>query len=134
MELPASSAPETRGLLAWFPQVSRLARRRIRAQARLLGLVNVGELHLAAQASHAGSWILAEEMMRGDVRPLRPEDPLDRALQLFVDNDLLVLPIVASLEERKVIGMVRCFDVASAYLRRVHGSASGPRENAAAET
>lgn len=103
-------------------------------QMRLLGVVNVEELHLAARASHAAPLILAEDMMRGDVRPLRPEDPLDRALQLFVENDLLALPIVASLEEREVIGMVRRFDIASAYLRRVHGSASGPHEGTAAET
>ena len=59
--------------------------------------------------------------MRGDVMPLQPDDELDRAQELFVENDLMALPIVNNLDERRVIGMVRRFEVASAYLQRVHG-------------
>jgi CBS domain-containing protein len=59
--------------------------------------------------------------MRNDVRLLTPEDPLDRALELFVENDVMTLPIVNDLRQRKVIGMVRRFDISSAYLRHVHG-------------
>jgi CIC family chloride channel protein len=93
-------------------------------RGRLLGVVNLEELHQAAQSAHAGPWILAVDMMRTDVRPLMPEDQLDRALELFVENDLLALPIVNNLEERRVLGMVRRFEIANAYLRRVHGPKS----------
>jgi len=55
---------------------------------------------------------------------------LDRALELFVENDLLTLPIVNDLSERKVLGLVRRFDISSAYLRHVHGRpASGLEED-----
>ena len=58
-----------------------------------------------------------------DVQPLTPDDTLDRALELFVENDLLTLPVVTNLAERQVIGMVSRFDISSAYLRHVHGPA-----------
>jgi CBS domain-containing protein len=58
------------------------------------------------------------------VTPLRPEDRLDRALELFVENDLLALPVVDKSNEGKVIGIVRRNDVSSMYLRHVHGSSS----------
>jgi CBS domain-containing protein len=76
---------------------------------------------LAAQASHMRSLIMAEDLMRSDVDPLQPEDPLDRAMELFVENDLLALPIVDDLRQRRVIGMVRRFDIARTYLRHVQG-------------
>ena len=62
--------------------------------------------------------------MRSNVRPLTPDDTLDRALDLFIENDLLALPIVADLQQRKVIGMIRRQEIASAYLRHVHGTPS----------
>ena len=68
--------------------------------------------------------VLAEDLMRSDVRPLTPDDTLDRALELFVENDLLALPVVDDLKTRKVVGMVRRFDISSAYLRHVHGPAA----------
>jgi CBS domain-containing protein len=48
---------------------------------------------------------------------------LDRAQELFIENDLLALPVVNDLEQRKVIGIVRRFEIASAYLRHIHGPA-----------
>ena len=90
---------------------------------RLLGVVNVEEVYLASQAPSLTSLVLAADLMRSDVQPLTPEDTLDRAQELFVENDLLTLPIVNDLQRRQVIGMVRRFDIASAYLQRLHGSA-----------
>ncbi len=90
---------------------------------RLLGVVDVEEVHLASQAPSLSPLILATDLMRSDVRPLTPDDTLDRAQELFVENDLPTLPIVNDLQRRQVIGMVRRFDIASAYLERVHGSA-----------
>jgi CBS-domain-containing membrane protein len=63
-------------------------------------------------------------MMRTDVTPLVPEDHLDRALELFVESDLLALPVVDSYSDRHVLGIVKRADVSSTYLRYVHGSKS----------
>lgn len=92
---------------------------------RLLGVVNLEEVHLVSQSPHVSPLVLAEDLMRSDIRPLQPDDQLDRALELFVENDLLALPIVNNLEELKVIGMARRFDIASAYLQHVHGRPPG---------
>jgi CBS-domain-containing membrane protein len=40
---------------------------------------------------------------------------------LFVQNNLLALPVVEDAKERRVIGIVRRSEIASAYVRRVHG-------------
>ena len=79
----------------------------------LLGVVNLEEVHLAAQQPFLKPLVLAEDLMRSDIRPLTPEDTLDRALELFVENDLLALPVVDDLQTRRVIAMVRRFDVAN---------------------
>jgi CIC family chloride channel protein len=88
---------------------------------RLLGVVNLEEVHLATQSPHLQQWVLAVDLMRGKVRPLTPADCLDRAIELFAENDLPALPVVASESDRRVLGMVRRSDVAMTYLRRVHG-------------
>jgi CIC family chloride channel protein len=91
---------------------------------RLLGIVNVDELSLASQEPGLQSLLLATDLMRSDVRPLTPGDTLDRALELFVENDLMALPVVDDPKTRKLLGIVRRFDISSAYLRRVHGPAA----------
>jgi CIC family chloride channel protein len=88
---------------------------------RLLGIVNLEEVSLASQVSEMRPWILVADLMRTDVSPLAQADELDRALELFVENDLLALPIVDNLEQRRVVGLARRFDVVGAYLRYVHG-------------
>ena len=94
----------------------------------LLGVVTLDEVHLASQSPAMQPLILAEDLMRSDVQPLIPDDTLDRALELFVENDLLALPVVTSLAERRVVGMVSRFDISSAYLRHVHGPAAAKEE------
>jgi CIC family chloride channel protein len=87
---------------------------------RLLGAVNLEEVHLASQAPNLKPLVLAADLMRSDIQPLTPDDTLNRALELFVENDLMALPVVDDLQSRKVIGIVRWFEIASAYLRHVH--------------
>jgi CIC family chloride channel protein len=91
------------------------------AEERLLGVVNLEEVYLASQAPSLQSLVLCEDLMRSDVHPLTPGDTLDRALELFVENDLLSLPVVTNPADLLVIGMVSRFDISSAYLRHVHG-------------
>ena len=43
-----------------------------------------------------------------------------------MENDVLALPIVADLQERQVIGMIRRQEIAAAYLRRMHGALPEP--------
>jgi CIC family chloride channel protein len=94
------------------------------AQNRLLGVVNLEEVYLASTEPALKPLILAQDLMRTDVRPLTPSDTLDRALELFVENDLLALPVVNDLKQRQVAGMVHRHEISSAYLRRVQGPVS----------
>jgi CBS domain-containing protein len=65
--------------------------------------------------------ILAADLMRTDVDALHLEDRVDRALELFVENDLTALPVIDGSADRKVLGLVRRSDISNAYLRHVHG-------------
>jgi chloride channel protein, CIC family len=87
---------------------------------RLQGVARLEEVYNASQAPNLRSLVLVADLMLTDVDPLTPDDPLDRAMELFVENDLLALPVVNDLKEQKVIGLMRRADVANAYLRFVH--------------
>jgi CIC family chloride channel protein len=91
-------------------------------QGTLLGVVSLEEVHLAAQSPDLRPLIVAADLMRLDVTPLHPEDRLDRALELFVESNLLALPVVDGAPERRVIGLVKRVDVSATYLRYVHGT------------
>jgi CIC family chloride channel protein len=90
-------------------------------ERRLLGVVSLDEVYLASQSPSLQPLVLAADLMRGDVQPLTPDDRLDRALELFVENDLMTVPVVTNLTDRRLLGMVSRFDISSAYLRLVHG-------------
>jgi CIC family chloride channel protein len=92
---------------------------------RLLGVVSLEEVHLATQLPNLKPLALAADLMRSDVTPLRPDDRLDRALELFVESDLLALPVVDGSAANRVIGVVKRADISSTYLRYVHGAAAG---------
>src|SRR5262249_15068942 len=96
------------------------------AEGRLLGVVSLEEVHLASTLPHARPLVLAADLMRSDVTPLRPEDRLDRALELFVESDLLALPVIDGSPEGRVVGVVKRADISETYLRYVHGMAAAP--------
>jgi CIC family chloride channel protein len=87
----------------------------------LQGMVVLEEVHLAAQGHQVGTWLLAADLMRPDVRPLVADDRLDRAMELFAEQDVLALPVVDTTRDRHVLGVVRRCDLAQAYLRHLHG-------------
>ena len=91
---------------------------------RLLGVVSPEEVSVALQTSAAGPLLVAADLTRGGVTPLQSDDDLDRALELFVENDLLALPIVDG--DLRVIGMVRRADLVGEYLKRVHAPTAPP--------
>jgi CIC family chloride channel protein len=94
------------------------------AKNRLLGVVSLEDAHLALHEPALRPLALAEDLMRTGIQPLTPDDTLDRALELFVENDLLALPVVDDLKRQQVIGMARRHEIAGAYVRRVHGPTS----------
>ena len=94
------------------------------AQGCLRGVIGLEEAHPASHEPALRPLVLAEDLMRGDIRPLTPDNTLDHALELFVESDLSALPVVEDLQQRRVLGMVRRREISSAYLRHVHGPAS----------
>jgi chloride channel protein, CIC family len=95
----------------------------------LVGVISLEEVHLASMSPHLQSLVVAADLMRTDVTPLRPISRLDLALELFVESDLLALPVVNNSTERRVIGIVKRADVSSTYLRFVHGAKAKPGDS-----
>jgi CIC family chloride channel protein len=93
----------------------------IDAEGRLLGVVTFDEVLLATQSPHLAELVVAADLMRTGVTPLRSQDRLDVALELFVESDLLALPVIESTEQGRVIGIVKRADVSGTYLRHVQG-------------
>jgi chloride channel protein, CIC family len=88
---------------------------------RLLGIVSLEEVNVALQTPAARPLLLAADLMRTRVTPLLPGQDLRQALELFIENDLMALPVIASNEDRRVVGIVRRSDITSAYLHKLHG-------------
>jgi CIC family chloride channel protein len=97
------------------------------AEGRLLGVITLEEALLASQSPGLRDFALAVDLMRGDVQPLRPQDRLDEAMELFVESDLLALPVVDG-EGRKVVGVVKRGDVAGTYLQKLQGTPASSAE------
>jgi CIC family chloride channel protein len=93
------------------------------AEGGLLGVVSLEEVHLASQSPDLAPFVLAADLMR-EVTPLQLGDRLDRAVELFVENDVPVLPVVDGSQGHRVLGVVKRADVASSYLSHVHGVAA----------
>ncbi|MGH7139742.1 MAG: CBS domain-containing protein [Pirellulales bacterium] len=92
-------------------------------EGHLLGVVTLEDIHLASQSPHIGPLVLAADLMRSDITPLRAGDRLDRALEMFVENDQPELPLVDESTLPCVIGIVKRSDISAIYLRYVHGLA-----------
>jgi CIC family chloride channel protein len=88
---------------------------------RFLGMVGLDQVHLASRLPDLQRLVVAADLMRADVVPLHPGDRLDRALELFVENNLLELPVVDDTPQQRVLGMVTRADISGTYLRHVHG-------------
>lgn len=93
----------------------------IDANGTFQGVVGLEEIYLAMRSPHMHSFLMVADMMRSDVAPLRSEDSLDRAIELFVENDLQELPVVED-GSRRVVGIVSRSVIAGTYLRHVQGA------------
>jgi hypothetical protein len=49
-------------------------------------------------------------------------------MELFVENDLLALPVVDGTAENRLVGIVKRADVAGTYLRHLHGVPAAPAD------
>lgn len=88
---------------------------------RYLGVISLEEVHLASRLPNLQAFIDASDLMRLDIAPLQSGDRLDRALELFVESNLLELPVVDGTPEHRVVGIVTRSDVSSNYLKLVQG-------------
>ncbi len=93
----------------------------IDSDEHLLGVATVEEVLLASQSPHLRSLLVAMDLMR-EVMPLCPDDPLDQAMELFVESDLLALPVVDGLGSKRVLGIVKRADLSGTYLRQLQGT------------
>ncbi len=93
------------------------------ADGGLAGVVTVEEVLLASQSPHLRALLVAMDLMR-QVTPLRPDDPLDQAMELFVESDLLALPVIEDPGSQRVLGIVKRADLSGSYLRHLQGTQS----------
>lgn len=64
----------------------------------------------------------AARLVRTDVAALSPADPVESAMRAFAEYDVLAQPVVDGTDTGTLVGMVKRFDVSSAYLRAVAGA------------
>src|SRR6185437_15779354 len=83
----------------------------VNSSEQLLGVVSVDEAFVAAQSPGLEHLIVAEDLMRNDVTPLVMQDRIDQALEEFVEHDVLELPVLENQASRRLVGMVRRFEV-----------------------
>jgi CIC family chloride channel protein len=95
------------------------------SDGHLLGVVSLEDIHLASRSPNIQPLVVAADLMRSDITPLRASDPLDRALELFVENDYPELPLVEEGTTPRVIGIVKRSDISTVYLRYLHPVAEG---------
>ncbi len=94
-------------------------------EQRLLGTINLEEV--VGASNEPTRPLVARDLMRADVSPLLTGDTVLTAQEAFVAHDVMALPVVDTLEDRAVVGLVKRFDVASAYLSMMQG-APAPRK------
>ena len=88
---------------------------------RLVGIIDLEEVYLASHAPSLLPLVLAADLMRSDVTPLLASESLENVYAAFVETGYQALPVVDNLQNRRVQGMVRRGEVASAYLRLLYG-------------
>jgi CIC family chloride channel protein len=88
---------------------------------KLVGIVTLGDVLAISQEAEPESATTAS-LVRTDVAPLSPGDQVETAMRAFAEYDVLALPVVDGAGDGKLVGMVKRFDVSSAYLRAVGGA------------
>lgn len=94
---------------------------------QLLGVLVLDEMHDTPHDPMLDNLLLVADAMRTGVTPLAPGDSLERALELFAEQDLAALPVYSP-NAAVPVQMVRRIDITSTYLRRMHGRAPIPAE------
>lgn len=92
---------------------------------QLQGAVNLEDAYIATRAADAQPYTLAADVMRTDIVPLLAEDSIEQAMELFAEFDVLALPVVDAHASRKLIGIVRRSQLASALVKQLQGEKLG---------
>jgi CIC family chloride channel protein len=123
---PASLIPSDSltTVLDRFDATSRIVLPVVDGESQLMGVIHLNEVYWTSHRQAMFPWLVAADLMR-PVRPLQTDDSLERAVELFAENDLSELPVVEAVANPKLVAMVRRTDVAKAYLRRVHAQSEG---------
>jgi CIC family chloride channel protein len=109
-----------------FDNTSRTVLPVVDPTGRLVGVIHLHEIYWTSMRRETLPWVLASDLTRGNVKPLRPDHSIERAVELFAENDLPELPVVSEDGRQRFLGMIRRTDIARAYLRRVHGATAAP--------
>ena len=88
---------------------------------RLLGVVNLEEVHLASQEPSLEAPGLGRRPHAERHPPAYARRHVGSGPGTVRGKRPLALPVVDDLEQRQVVAMVRRFEIASAYLRHLHG-------------
>lgn len=95
------------------------------ADGRYLGMLSLEEIHVASRLPSLGGLLVVADLVNEGLPVLRCDDPLDRALELFVECDRTALAVVDEGAVPRLRGLVRRADISAAYLRRVQGAGGG---------
>jgi CIC family chloride channel protein len=93
------------------------------ADRNLLGTIHIEEVNVALQGAAARPLLVTADLMRPNDSALQPATGMDEAMEHFVEEDVLALPVTAGAEDHRFVGMVRRADIAQAYLRQLHPKA-----------
>src|SRR5262249_23364880 len=87
-----------------FDQSAHLVLPVVNRDGGLLGVVHLHELYWTANRRETLPWLVAVDLMRSKIKPLTPETSLQRAVELFAENDLSELPVVSAEGGKKLLG------------------------------
>jgi CBS domain-containing protein len=86
-----------------------------RENGEFVGMVDAVDVNAAVQEGVDGT-TAAETLVRRQLRPLTPADPLSAALRIFESDDSQVAAVVARRDAPRLIGCVQEADLLRLYL------------------
>jgi CIC family chloride channel protein len=91
---------------------------------QLVGMVSLRDLKAClSEMGELSELVLASEIMTANVITITPEQNLETAFELFEGKQISTLPVVSSLDEREVVGILKKHTLLEAYSQNIlkHG-------------
>ncbi len=99
---------------------------------KLVGIISHTDLKLFLKGNAANAYqemmntirlrnYTAAEIMTSELVTLKPDDSIQKALQIFKKNEFKAIPIV---EQQKIIGLLTTYDIIKALLASFHSKSS----------